>query len=119
MTTYDLHRPFLTEVSPTIAAADTLRVVDPPVVQTLEAIAPQPTLRIRIEHSRTIKDGWSYSTTIEIDGVDATSYQQIREARELLTATLIDVRMRGEQERDLRNERDAALKQATPAPAAS
>lgn len=83
-----------------------------PTIQTLEAIAPQPTLRIRVEHSRTIKDGWGYSTTVEIDGVDAT-WEEIPSWGGLLRAALLEVREVGENERDIRNQRDNAAKEAT------
>lgn len=80
--------------------------------QTLESLAPQPTLRIRVEHSRTIKDGWSYSTTVELDGVEVGAGKESR-ALYLLEFLLKEVRQLGENERDERNQRDNALKEAT------
>lgn len=87
----------------------------------LEAIAPQPTLRIRVEHSRTIKDGWSYSTTVEIDGVAAPeSFTDLAvdDAVNVLRYALREARDLGEQERDARNQRDNALKEKAAAEAA-
>lgn len=84
----------------------------------LEAIAPQPTLRIRVEHSRTIKDGWNYSTTVEMDGIEASDPVRVAEAISRLSRTLEAARLVGELERDLRNQRDNAAKEAT-APLAS
>ncbi|MCA9876796.1 MAG: hypothetical protein KC442_03410 [Thermomicrobiales bacterium] len=80
-----------------------------PELQTLEATAPQPTLRIRIEHSRTIKEGWSYSTTVEIDGVDVSD-DSYNNAIDILDVALLESRLLGERERNTRNQRDAALK---------
>ncbi|MFT4039693.1 MAG: hypothetical protein QM692_16045 [Thermomicrobiales bacterium] len=77
---------------------------------TLEATAPQPTLRIRIEHSRTIKDGWSYSTTVELSGVDATEAGMVA-AHDILVDGLDRARWIGEIERDQRNVRDDARKE--------
>lgn len=99
MSTYDLHR------RPAEVAASTL--------QTLEAIAPQPTLRIRVEHSRTIKDGWGYSTTVEVDGIDESNASRVAEAIRRIAITLEEVRVLGEHERDIRNQRDTAAKEAT------
>lgn len=79
---------------------------------TLEAIAPQPTLRIRVEHSRTVKDGWSYSTTVELDGVDAYDPRWVNEALDLISDTASEARKLGEIERDIRNERDNAMREA-------
>ena len=80
---------------------------------TLEVIPPQPKLRIRIEHSRTIKDGWSYSTTVEMDGIDATSWRLMQEGASIVEGMLMEVRRIGELERDTRNQRDTAAKEAT------
>lgn len=80
---------------------------------TLEAAAPQPALRIRVEHSRTQRDGWGYSTTVEMDGIDATNWRHINEAVSAIESVLHDARRLGERERDVRNERDHAAKEAT------
>ena len=84
----------------------------------LDTVELPPTLRIRIEHSRTIKDGWSYATSVTLDGVeitDAFADVDIEGAGSVLTLALLKARTLGEQERDLRNQRDNALKQATSA----
>ena len=31
------------------------------------ARAPEPRTRIRIEHTKTIKEGWGYETTVEVE----------------------------------------------------
>jgi len=85
---------------------------------TLEAVAPQPTLRIRVEHSRTQRDGWGYSTTVELDGIDASSRQHIKDAADEIAYALKEARLLGESERNFRNQRDTAAKEAT-APIAS
>lgn len=77
---------------------------------TLEAVAPQPTLRIRIEHSRTIKEGWGYSTTVELSGVPATD-KGITEAHDILAEGLDRAQWLGEIERDVRNQHDAEAKE--------
>lgn len=77
---------------------------------TLEAVAPQPTLRIRIEHSRTIKDGWSYSTTVELSDIPATEEEYWR-AHGVIDDALLRVRLLGEMERDARNKSDTAAKE--------
>lgn len=82
-------------------------------VTTLDAIAPQPTLRIRVEHSRTQRDGWGYSTTVEMDGIDASDYRRIDDATAWIANVLEDARKLGEHERDERNQRDNAMKEAT------
>lgn len=111
MTSYDFLRR--TEQGASAAATDR------PTYQTLEVVAPQPTLRIRVEHSRTVKDGWSYSTTVELDGVNvggpgyAFDDIAVEDAVSLLRAALLQVRDLGEQERDARNQRDTAAKEAT------
>lgn len=91
--------------------------VPAPAFHTLEASAPQPTLRIRVEHSRTIKDGWGYSTTVELDGID-TNDTPYNNAINILDAALLETRLLGERERNERNQRDNAAKEAT-APIAS
>lgn len=63
--------------------------------------ARTPTVRMRIEHSRTIKDGWGYSTTVEITSVGELDPLTMQ-------ALLVRVRLLGEEERDERNRRDAA-----------
>lgn len=106
MSTYDLHRRITeahaappTQISAKLAAL----LPEQPAYHALEAIAPQPTLRIRVEHSRTVKDGWSYSTTVEMDGIDASDYQRIDEAVQRIAITLEDVFF----------QRDNAAKEAT------
>ena len=46
----------------------------------------------------------------KIDGVDATSWRAMEEATNKIDALLLEARRLGEQERDLRNESDAATK---------
>ena len=119
MSTPDLHRlPVAprTEEYVTVAelqAAIAQMLPDFPEIQTLDATTPQPTLRIRVEHSRTIKDGWGYSTTVEMDGIDAGDRQRIDKGLELISDTLVKARKLAEFERDIRNHRDAAAKEAT------
>jgi hypothetical protein len=63
-----------------------------------------PTVRVRIEHSRTIKDGWSYSTTVEMTS------DSLNDFTDLMPDLLTDARLMAEEERDARNRRDAALR---------
>lgn len=68
--------------------------------------APSPTIRVRIEHSRTIKDGWGYSSTVEMTS-ETPDMDEMR-------ALLAEVRQAGENERDIRNAREAALREDRP-----
>ena len=66
-----------------------------------------PTVRVRIEHSRTIKDGWSYSTTVEVTS------DSLDDFTDMMPDLLTDARLMAENERDVRNRRDAALREVT------
>lgn len=90
-----------------------------PVLQTFDTTTPQPTLRIRVEHSRTQRDGWGYSTTVEMDDIEASNPVRVAEAISRLSRTLEAARLVGELERDVRNQRDAILKSAGQAASAT
>lgn len=64
----------------------------------LSATEPEPRTRIRIEHARTQRDGWGYSTTVEVtyDGTDDSA------ALDRLDELLMHARALGEHERDAR-----------------
>lgn len=68
----------------------------------LSATEPEVRTRIRIEHSRTIKEGWSYASTVEViyDGSDD------EDARDRLRQLLEMAALLGEAERDIRQARD-------------
>lgn len=111
MSMYDFHRRATEEPTSTpaeISASLAALLPDQPTLRTIEATAPQPTLRIRVEHSRTIKDGWSYSTTVEVD--DA---QDLDKALGMITEAMVRVRKIAEMERNVRDERDNLRKEAT------
>jgi hypothetical protein len=64
----------------------------------------EPRTRMRINHTRTIKNGWDYESTVEIE------YPGYDDAAHLVRlADLLDqVREVAERERDARNRHDAA-----------
>lgn len=76
------------------------------------------TMRIRVEHSRTQRDGWGYSTTVELDGIavgdPGYAFDEIAvdDATALIKSALAKARDLGETERDIRNQRDNAAKEA-------
>ena len=88
-------------VDPRHDAAFDTRDVSPEI---LSAIEPEVTTRIRIEHSKTIKEGWGYSTTVEAtfrgESVEADAAAVARLGGLLETVWVI-----AERERDIRNER--------------
>ncbi len=62
-----------------------------------------PTLRVRINHGRTLKEGWHYDSTVELTaplGMDG------EEREGLLAEWLTRARRLGEEERDARNAAD-------------
>lgn len=63
-----------------------------------------PLYRVRIAHSRTIKEGWGYETSVEVTQTrdDELTAELERELEELL----LMARILGERERDVRNARD-------------
>lgn len=74
-------------------------------MNTETAAAPAVTTRIRVNHSRTIKEGWGYETTVEVawagdgPGVDVDALAR-------LDLMLARARTIGELERDARNAAD-------------
>lgn len=63
-------------------------------------------VRVRIEHSRTQRDGWGYSTTVEVTSGD------LDDLTDLIPDLLTDARLMANQERDIRNRLDAAGRDA-------
>ncbi|MGE0541258.1 MAG: hypothetical protein AB7R89_13880 [Dehalococcoidia bacterium] len=59
-------------------------------------------VRVRIEHSRTQRDGWGYSTTVEVTS------DSLDDFTDMMPDLLTDTRLMAENERDIRNRRDAA-----------
>jgi hypothetical protein len=71
----------------------------------LSEIIPETKTRIRVNHSRTQRDGWGYETTVEIEYAgDEPGDEAAALAR--LGGLLIQARILAENERDARNERD-------------
>lgn len=70
--------------------------------ETTVATAPSTSVRVRIEHSRTQRDGWGYSSTVEVTEHDGPIEM------ETLQSLLAQVRFIGESERDERNRREIA-----------
>lgn len=63
-----------------------------------------PLYRVRIAHSKTIKEGWGYETSVEVTQTrdDELTSELERELEELLFMA----RVLGERERQVRNSRD-------------
>lgn len=77
---------------------------------TMRAEERQSLTRIRIEHSHTIKNGWGYSTTVEIQypsSSDLINRTEDLDGMSRLASLLADARLIAEEERDIRNLRDA------------
>lgn len=74
----------------------------------LTAAEPEPRTRIRVNHSRTQREGWQYESTVEIeyrgDGSDDDDARRLIRLAELLKAA----RGLGERERDARNAAEMA-----------
>jgi hypothetical protein len=62
--------------------------------------------RIRINHSRTIKEGWNFESTVEVEFAGGLSPAVEAEVEALLWTT----RALGEAERDARNQRDGFVR---------
>lgn len=60
-----------------------------------------PRIRIRISHSKTIKEGWGYETTVEFDSTPTPDLM------DTLKLWLEAARAMGETERDIRNHRES------------
>lgn len=71
----------------------------------LSATEPEPRTRVRIEHSRTIKEGWGYSTTVEVT-FDGETVEGDAAVVARIGGLLEITRVIAEQERDARNERE-------------
>jgi hypothetical protein len=69
----------------------------------MNAFVGSGTLRVRINHSRTVKDGWSFDSTVELT---APLEMDNGERRAILDEWLAIARELGEAERDARNARD-------------
>lgn len=67
-----------------------------------------PTVRVRIAHTRTIKDGWGYESSVEVTmpGADADHPETELLLQETLERLLTIARAHGERERDVRNQRE-------------
>ena len=76
----------------------------------LAATEPEVRTRIRIEHSRTIKEGWGYETTVEIEFTDGDN----QAAYGLMGSLLSLARELGETERNARQRRDELAKAVAP-----
>lgn len=63
-----------------------------------------PLYRVRIAHTKTIKNGWDYESSVEITQTrdDELSFALERQLEELLVLA----RVLGERERNIRNQRD-------------
>jgi hypothetical protein len=68
----------------------------------LASTEPQPRTRVRVEHSRTQRDGWGYSTTVEVE-YPGTNVRTDADALIRLEELLGQARIIGQRERDARN----------------
>ena len=67
--------------------------------ESVTSITAEDRVRVRIEHSKTQRDGWGYLSTVEVTQTGPIDMDELR-------ALLAEVRFLGESERDIRNARD-------------
>ena len=70
------------------------------------ASAPQPRARVRIEHRKTLKEGWGYETTVELEWFGAGVLDDAN-AIARLCDLMNEAREAAKQERDRRNAEDS------------